>query len=252
MDLWADTALNSSIHASNTRKITHDRLAQELASIASGAGIQTSSQERYVPYRDDDSRKRADLITLVGGIVPPSTTKGFTRYTRLIMDVKIGHTYESRNHTPKPNMIKEMEQLKRRKFQDHYHAKGFAFAPIVCNTWGEFGPDFLRFLWALADFAARKYYGLLPLTDNVQPCHILEDASDNADFRALRGRIYHDYRLRLLIQLYEGVTERVYGRTYALTANKYYLDWLRQSREVWEPSFHHIPLAPNGTDDTDI
>ena len=78
MDLWADAALNSSIHASNTRKITHDRLAQELASIASGAGIPTSSQERYVPYRDDDSRKRADLITLVGGIVPPSTTKGFT------------------------------------------------------------------------------------------------------------------------------------------------------------------------------
>ena len=109
------------------------------------------------------------------------------------MDVKIGHTYESRNHTPKPNTIKEMEQLKRRKFQDHYHAKGFAFAPIVCNTWGEFGPDFLRFLWALADFAARKYYGLLPLTDNVQPCHILKDAIDNADFRALRGRIYHDY-----------------------------------------------------------
>ena len=71
-----------------------------------------------------------------------------------------------------------MEQLKRRKFQDHYHAKGFAFAPIVCNTWGEFGPDFLRFLWELADFAARKYYVIFSKTPVITPIFgHLEDES---------------------------------------------------------------------------
>ena len=46
--------------------------------------------------------------------------------------------------------------------------------------------------------------------------------------------------------------EMLYGRTYALTVNKYYLDWQHESREVWEPSFHHLQLTHTVTDDTDV
>ena len=46
----------------------------------------------------------------------------------------------------------------------YYRDQGFAFAPLVSNSLGQVGPDFLRFLWGLADDAARNSVHL-PLDD---------------------------------------------------------------------------------------
>ena len=69
MDVWGDKAMNSSVHASNTRKSSHDAIVFELDSIARDGGITTISLEKNIPYRDNTSRKRGDLMTTIGGLV---------------------------------------------------------------------------------------------------------------------------------------------------------------------------------------
>ena len=65
-DVWGDFCLNNSSHAAETRFTTHHSLACEIASISNGAGVPSTCDESKLPYRDDRSRKRADLMTLVG------------------------------------------------------------------------------------------------------------------------------------------------------------------------------------------
>ncbi len=49
-----------------------------------------------------------------------------------------------------------MENQKRAKYHPDYHDQGLAFAPLVCNSLGQIGPDLQKFLWALADHAAEN------------------------------------------------------------------------------------------------
>ena len=133
-----------------------------------------------------------------------------------------------------------MEAGKRRKFRSPYRQQGHGFAPMVTNSWGVCGPDMLRFLWAIADNAARCHYGLPNLRS--QPIGSQEDDSEDINpFKAMRGRLYHYYRLRILCVIYEGVTERMFGRTYALSANTQYNQWMRSCREAWQPVLHDLP-----------
>ena len=64
-----------------------------------------------------------------------------------------------------------MEQEKCRKYREGYNAQKIAFVPLVVNSWGLCGPDFLQFLWAVADYAARTKSYLqphdLPIPDGV-------------------------------------------------------------------------------------
>ncbi len=50
-----------------------------------------------------------------------------------------------------------MEDSKCRHYSQKYHEQGFAFSPLAANTFGQLGQEFLRFLWTLADHAARHY-----------------------------------------------------------------------------------------------
>ena len=45
-------------------------------------------------------------MTLTGGIVPQNPTLAFSQATRLIMDVTLGHVYDTAGHTPKPTGIR--------------------------------------------------------------------------------------------------------------------------------------------------
>ena len=99
-------------------------------------------------------------MTRCGGRVPLQVSPHFDRFTRLIMDVQLGHVFQTNGHVFKPSSIREMEASKRRKYTDPYRAIGFAFAPLVANSWGVCGPDLLRFLWAVADHAARNAHSL--------------------------------------------------------------------------------------------
>ena len=72
----------------------------------------------------------------------------------------------------------------------------------------------LRLVWALADHAARNCVHL-PLDDLPQ----LDPAAADralADFKRLRGHLYNQSTNKILAAIFEGVTERVYGRTFAL------------------------------------
>ena len=116
-DVWGDYCLNSSLHAAETRKTTHHSLASEITSIANGSGVPSTCDETKLPFRDDSSRKRADLMTLVGTVgcgIQLNLTLNFRPNTRLIMDISLIHVHEY-NHKFKTSSIRDAEQRKRCK-----------------------------------------------------------------------------------------------------------------------------------------
>jgi hypothetical protein len=233
-DEWGDFLLNSATHASATRKDTHDRIAREIGHISFEGGAPMITKEKEIPYRDPDSLKRADLMTRSGGLVPSNITYGFTRETRLIMDVTLGHVYTG-THNLKRSRVDTLEQNKRRKYQDYYLTQNLAFAPLVFTTLGEFGPDCLRLLWLLANSAAHRQFGLLPAPDRPVGSSAPENPSESLDLQQYRGRLFHDYKLRMLSLIFECVSERVHGRTFALSLSPAYRAWFSTVRESWQP-----------------
>ena len=252
IDLWGDSLLNGSSHAAGTWHSSHNRVAQELAQIASLGGIPTTAIEAQIPCISTTSRQRGDMMTRVGGRIPLQGSQHFDRFTRLIMDVQLGHVFKTLQHELKPVSIKDMESRKRRQYSDAYRAIGFAFVPLVANSWGVCGPDLLRFLWAVADHAARNAFSL-PL-DKVltlsHPAHSENEPPSDAtmlSFKILRGRLNLDYRLRLLTAIYEAFTERVFGRTHALVSHPEYLEHQAAARAVWQPTFSCPPPPSSST-----
>ena len=110
------------------------------------------------------------------------------------MDVTIGHVHDSR-HKFKPRNLQDMEAKKRAKYTEHYQQQRLAFAPIVANTIGQFGPDCLNLLWILADNASQMQYGFS--LDNVRN---LPESSESTlkkqeeDYRVLSGKKYYENR----------------------------------------------------------
>ena len=118
--------------------------------MATSAGVHTTAVERDIPYANDTTKKRGDLLTKVGGQLPLDVSKFPGRRTRLAMDVRLGHTFATANHKPKTKTISIMESEKNAKYREAYKAKGYVFAPLVCDTWGQMGQDLLRVLWCIA------------------------------------------------------------------------------------------------------
>ena len=129
------------------------------------------------------------------------------------MDYELRHVYSS-THAFKPNNLLSMESAKRSLYRVSYRDQGFAFAPLVSNSLGQVGPDFLRFLWGLAEHAARNSVHV-PLDDLPHLDPAVADVA-RTDFKRLRGHLYIQATYKVLAMLFEGVTERVYGRTFAL------------------------------------
>ena len=240
-DVWADSLLNKSNHAADSRKLTHAKLAQELTKIAIECGIPTTCNESRLPYRDEgqdqQSRKRADMMTLTGCGINPNPELDFTSNTRVIMDVTIGHTF-TMSHQYKANNLRTMEATKRRKYNNHYLRQRLAFAPMVANTLGQCGPDLLQFLWILADHHAQLNMGL--------PTEMEASLStqQESDYRKIRGLKYHENRLRILTCIFEGITTRIFGSTFNLTCSPAYHRWLDQTRQNWLPLLPTTDNAP--------
>ena len=131
------------------------------------------------------------------------------------MDFELGHTFTSSHQINSQNLA-NMEHGKRSKYLSAYHDAGLAFAPLVSNSLGQLGPNFprLRVLWGLADHAARNQVPVelqdLPHLDLDSP------APAQAAFQRLRSLIYVQASYRILAAVFEGLTERIYGRTFAL------------------------------------
>jgi len=102
-----------------------------------------------------------------------------------------------------------------------YHTQGHAFAPLVSNSSGQLGPEFLRFLWALADYAARNLVPVplpaLPVL-GPPPADFGDDNSPLVSkFRRVRRAFYLKAWMGILLAVYEGISERIagHGRTHA-------------------------------------
>ena len=90
MDIWGDQAFNESAWAGQSRKSTHDRIAQVLAGCMSWAGFPTNAHEKKVPALPvppgvDPTRKLGDLCTSTGGLIDQNTDLGFDRLTQLVL-----------------------------------------------------------------------------------------------------------------------------------------------------------------------
>ncbi len=71
------------------------------------------------------------------------------------MDFELGPTFNS-SHSFEVKNLATMENKKRAKYHSDHHGQDLAFAPFLCNSLGQLGPDFQNFLWALADHAAKS------------------------------------------------------------------------------------------------
>jgi hypothetical protein len=92
--------------------------------------------------------------------------------------------------------------------------------PLACNSFGQQGPDLLRYLWLMADrhAAQRTCSGLVPSSAfTASDAHCSASASVSA-LKACRARLSRQSVPEVLIAIHEAVTERVLGRTYALQA----------------------------------
>ena len=174
-------------------------------------------------------------MSSIGGIVAPNAVYGFDSHTRLVIDETLGHVFESEDHRPKLNNLRDKEHAKRLKYVIDYRHQGLAFAPLACNTWGQLGNDFVRFLWILADKAAHNHLGLNPLSYQSPLLRSPQESEDSSDIQQNRSRLFRDYKLQLLTAISEAVAERVLGRTFALSCTEGYQVWLQSTREQWLP-----------------
>ncbi len=62
--------MNKAENGSTSWKATHDQVAAELASIATGGGVAATAVERKISFLDATTRHRGDLMTTVGGLIP--------------------------------------------------------------------------------------------------------------------------------------------------------------------------------------
>ena len=170
-DKWGDIALNGS---SSVRIKTHNRIPNEVASIARESGIQMEAGEKFVPVvqvsvtaAGGSSQARpgphmgcCDIITKHGGIVPDNPKYHLDRWTLLGMDATFCHVYTSHDHCFKKNTLKYWQRSKNRKYRSAYHRARFAFATLVSNAFRQIEGDFLRFLFKCAHNAAWTKVGL--------------------------------------------------------------------------------------------
>jgi hypothetical protein len=229
IDVFGDRLLNDATHAAHSRTQSHDYIAKFLADLATQYGIPTSVKN--VPFANSNSQRRADLVTCRGGLVRPNPRLNFDQGTLLVMDFELGHTFDS-SHSFKLNNLANMENQKRAKYLADYHDQGLAFAPLVCNSLGQLGPDFQNFLWALADHAAKNQFSANLLD---KQCVDFPTA-DQATFQKLRSFLYLQALDKILAAIFEGVTERIYGRTFALRSLPAYQHTVAERSQPWYPS----------------
>ena len=62
----------------------------------------------------------------------------------------------SADHVFKADSLTTAETLKNNLYQSDYNQLGMDFAPLVCNSFGQQGPDLLRYQWKVADTTAQR------------------------------------------------------------------------------------------------
>ena len=242
IDVWADFLLNDSAHASRSRHVSHDRLAFCLSNLAARAGLTSSAIQSSIPVAEADTFRRGDIVTSVAGLSRSSTYR-FSSQTQLITDVTLTHPY-SRTHVFNPHSLQDAESLKNRSYLEDYNNQGMAFAPLACNSFGQQGPELLRYQWIVADRGAQRAVSLpeFRLPDAAAlPGAVDEHSSLLAQYKRRRQSFFRQSTQEVLVTIFEGICERVYGRTFALQDYPEYRDFFRRVAVPWRPTF--LPVA---------
>ena len=244
IDVWADRLLNDPRHAARSRKASHDRLAFCLSNLASRAGLPSSALQSAVPVAEDDTFRRGDIVTSVAGLSARSATYRFSSQTLLITDVTMVHNF-SADHVFKADSLTTAETLKNNLYQSDYNQLGMAFAPLVCNSFGQQGPDLLRYQWKVADTTAQRIVSVPTLSlpaSALVPSFADHAAPQIQTFKRLRQKFFRQSTQEVLVAILEGVCERVFGRTYAMQSYPEYSQFFARLSVPWRPSF--LPSAP--------
>jgi hypothetical protein len=249
IDEWGDSLLNDSSHAKWTA--SHNTIVRKIAQVATNYGVPSSGLTREVPVAEPGTVRRGDLSVLANHVLcrrdqlDPDLPIG--SQSQLVLDFTLGHTFTNvqrgkptqRLHVLKRGTLPTMESDKCSTYKSDYHTQGHAFAALVTNSFGQLGPEFLRFLWALADYAARN---LVPVPLPILPVLGSPPAGDGDDdsplvrkFRRVRRTLYLRARLEILLAVYEGISERIVGRTYALQNSKHFWFRIQDISAVWRP-----------------
>lgn len=248
IDPWGDSLLNDRSHAKWTA--SHNTIVRTIAQLATNYGVSTTGLTREVPVAEQGTSRRGDLSALASHVLcrrdhlNPDFPIG--SQTQLVLDFTLGHTYTSsqrRGSTPqrtlKRGTLRIMESEKCATYKSDYHNQGHAFAPLVSNSFGQLGSEFLRFLWALADYAARN---LVPVPVPIQSARGFPAADSEDDnsprvrkFRRVRHAYYLKARTEVLLAVYEGISERIVGRTFALQNNPRFWFKIKDISTIWRP-----------------
>ena len=143
IDVWADRLLHDPRHAARSRKASHDHLAFCLSDLAPRAGLSSSALQSAVPVAEEDNR-RVDTVTSVAGLSARSATYRFSSQTLLITDFTMIHHF-SGDHVFMADSLTTAETLKNNLYQPDYNQLGMDFAPLVCNSFGQQGPDLFTY-----------------------------------------------------------------------------------------------------------
>ena len=140
-------------------------------------------------------------------------------------------------HALERGTLASMESEKCETYRSDNHTQGHAFAPLVSNSFGQLGPEFLRLLWALADYAARN---LVPVPLPALPVLGPPPADSGDDNSPLDLKA----RLEILLAVYEGISERIVGSTRALQNNRQFWFKIKDISAFWSPEHDWEAGAP--------
>ena len=215
-DPWADMLLNDSRRAGSTRHANHNPITHIIAMLASSHGVSTTASSclHMVPLADPDTMKRGDIIVPARGLLHPRPHAPIP--SKLILDFVLRHSI---TYALKQDTLVEMERDKNIFYLSKCHEQGFAFAPLAANSFGQLGPEFLRFLWALADHAAHNRH---PVPLPVLPILSESESPDEHDSSFVVKVLFR----HLLTAVYEAITHSVYCKTFPLQYNSQYWETL--------------------------
>jgi hypothetical protein len=149
--------------------------------------------------------RRGDIVTSVAGLNVASASYRFVSPTDLVTDVALVRPFNSRHQLEwKEDPLDHAETRENRAYKTDYHVQstmiGQITMPLLLPSWpalnsfGQQGPDLLRYLWLIADGHAHmlgtRGASLVPSSVfPVSDAHCSASASVSA-FKACRARLY--------------------------------------------------------------
>ena len=143
LDEHGDKALASSVYVGCTRCMSHDNLADFIATLVRKSGLRyVSTTPHEIPRSSPDTEEHGDIY-FKRGLAPTDSRLQY------VSDVTMGHPFSGAGFY-ESGKLQKLESDKNRKYYSKYLEQNILFFPLVCSSFGNIGPDFARFLYRLA------------------------------------------------------------------------------------------------------